>query len=325
MSRQITRKWRPPLILVLGGTLIAVLTAASVGLFAPQYLSNFIGPRRSLILAIGVALALSCVLGFLLWRLILRPINALARRADAIAMGEASAREPLDHYGTPELRKLGQSVMEMAEALHNRESTIRNYTAHVTHELKTPLTAIHGAAELLDEMPDRDTDDRKLIATILESSKRMQHLLLAAQDIAAAREPAHAGSTTLETVLPNLRLRFPEIEILATGENIAIPLGSEGLEIVLHHLIENSIEHRAKIINLDTNSQSGSQRLTVRDDGEGISHGNRDRVFAPFFTTKRAIGGTGMGLSIVQSLIRTHRGDIFLEDQRPGALFAIEF
>jgi signal transduction histidine kinase len=63
--------------------------------------------------------------------------------------------------------------------------------------------------------------------------------------------------------------------------------------------------------------------LDVQDDGPGISAGNRDKVFRPFFTTAREAGGSGLGLAIVQSLLRAHDGSISLEEAESGAHFRI--
>jgi len=69
--------------------------------------------------------------------------------------------------------------------------------------------------------------------------------------------------------------------------------------------------------------EDGVLRVTVADNGEGISPGNRDRVFEPFFTTRREVGGTGMGLQIVRSLLTAHGGTIQLVPSDGGAVFEL--
>mgnify|MGYP001797285412 CR=1 FL=1 len=88
------------------------------------------------------------VIGFVSWRVLSRPIRALRAQSQEVASGERAAPEPLRHYGVSELADLGQSLLSMAHTLTERSDAIRLYTEHVTHELKSPVTSIVGAAEL---------------------------------------------------------------------------------------------------------------------------------------------------------------------------------
>lgn len=314
MSRRLTYKWRPPLSLVLGGALAGVLALPLIGYVLLRYVSAALVGT----LVIGATL----VLGYLLWRLILRPVTALSQRAEAIKTGDASAREPLQHYGTPELVALGQSVMDMAKTLHSREAGIRNYTDHITHELKTPLTAIRGAAELLGDGGMHTDEDQKLIESIQNAGTRMEHLLDAARKMAAARAPAVRGDATLNAGLASLQNAFPEMEIVVSGGDISLPLPCETLEIILRHLIENAAEHEASHVTITGQTDLS---FTITDNGTGISTGNQPHVFDPFFTTKRESGGTGMGLNICRNMVQAQGGEITLQDSERGAKFLISF
>ena len=213
MSRYVEPKWRPPLMLILGGSLLAILVL-------PVY-------------------AAIMVLGWLLWRLILAPVQALAAKAELIRDGEAPSS--IDHYGTPEIGELAQAVLDMAEVLQSREMAVRGYTDHVTHELKTPLTAIRGAAELLGADEELSAESRHLVDAIAGAEKRAVKLLGAAREIAAARMPEHRGTTSLSACLQQLRERFPQIEIDASNADEKIPLAKSGLEIVLGQLTQNAV------------------------------------------------------------------------------------
>ena len=324
MPGRIIRKWRPPLLLVLGGTLGAVLTLPPAGLLALRALSPTLGFRQSALLITALVLITTAILAFLLWRLLLRPVTALAARAETLQAGDAGALIPLEHYGTRELRDLGQSVLDMAATLHNREAAIRSFTDHVTHEFKTPLTAIRGAAELL-EMGGDTGEDHQLYATILGATARMEQLLAALRQMAAAREPLHRGETTLSALLPRLARDFPQLAFRAIGGDITLPLATEGLAIVLHHLAQNAAEHQARHITFAAQALPDGATLTVGDDGSGISSGNRARIFDPFFTTKRDHGGTGMGLSIARTLLHAHSATLHLANDDTGTTFMIEF
>ena len=91
--------------------------------------------------------------------------------------------------------------------------------------------------------------------------------------------------------------------------------------MILKHLLENATENGATEVRIDV----AGRALKLTDNGTGISPGNRPRVFEPFFTTRRAEGGTGMGLNIVRSVIEAAGGAIVLEASENGTAFRIDF
>ncbi len=314
------RKWRPSLGFVLGGALAGTLILSFLGLIALRYLGPELGFRSAAILLAGAIGLATGVLGALLVRLLVRPISALAAYSGAVRAGEPA--QPPAHYGTRELSRLAGSVLDMAATLQRREASIRSFSDHVTHELKTPVTAIRAAAELMQETPDLSDTDQRLLAQILGASDQMQTQLRALAQVAAARAPDHHGSTTLTALAPELRQTFPELELEFENPDQNLPLAASGVKIVLLQLLDNARRHGAKRVIL-TATVGG---LQVQDDGPGVSEGNRDRIFAPFFTTAREAGGTGMGLTIAANLLGAHGAAIRLApDAPPGARFEISF
>lgn len=314
MPDQIGSKWRPPLALVLGGALALVLGLPLAGLLVLREMQGTFGFRHSAMVVAAAVGLVTLVLGWLLARLLLLPMRALADRAAAVRRGEAAGA--LDHYGTQELGELGGAVLAMARELQDREATIRHFANHVSHALKAPLTTIKAAAELL-EGADLSAEDARLVAAIAASSVQMQADLAALHRVAAAREAAFQGQAQLTAVAARLRQMFA-VEITAT--EALLPMAEDGLVLALGHLVANAAEHGATRI--DMTVQDGA--LKVADNGQGISDGNRDRIFAPFFTTRRDAGGTGMGLAILRGLLAAHGGEILL-DPGPVTCFRIRF
>ncbi len=312
-------------MLVLGGSLLAILVLPIYAALIADILTPLTGRGRAVIIVAAGSFLATLVLGWLLWRLILAPVQALAARAEEIRAG--GAPEGLDHYGTPEIGELAKAVLDMAEVLQSREMAVRGYTDHVTHELKTPLTAIRGAAELLDADNEMPEQNRRLVNTIQGAEKRAVKLLGAARQIAAARIPEHRGATSLNECLPDLRCRFPDLEIRVASGSEPLPLARSGLQVVLSHLTENAQEAGATTLTLDTGRDADGPWMTVRDNGPGISTGNAAQVFEPFFTTRRDQGGTGMGLAIVQTMLLAHGYMIALEEPEEGfaTCFRIQF
>jgi two-component system, OmpR family, sensor kinase len=318
--RRIRQKWRPALWQVVGGALLGTLGLSFLGLVALRLIGPEIGFRLAALIIGSVILVATLVLGLMLVRLILRPVASLAGRTAALARDPMAEAEPLAHYGTRELRDLGESVLDMAVRLQAREATIRAYTDHVTHEMKTPLSAIRAAAELLEDAPAGE-DGRALVGTIAEAARLMDRQLDGLRRAAAAREPGHHGVGRLDEVVPALRATFPGLRLVVTGEEVALPLKATGLQIVLQHLLANAAVAGADVVRLG----ASTGRLEVADDGPGISPGNRARVFEPFFTTRRDTGGTGMGLTIVANLLAAHGAEIQLAEATTGAVFEITF
>lgn len=312
-------------MLVLGGSLMAILVLPVYAALLADILTPLTGRRNAVFIVAAGSFLATLVLGLLLWRLILAPVQALAAKAQAIRGG--AVPEGLDHYGTPEIGELAQDVLDMADVLQSREMAVRSYTDHVTHELKTPLTAIRGAAELLEAEEDLPEETRKLVQTIAGAEKRAVKLLGAARLIAAARMPEHQGTSRLKDCIPTLESRLSRTELEVLNDRTELPLAQSGLEVVLWHLAENAEEAGATKLTLDTGRSEDGPWLRVMDNGPGISSGNRAQVFEPFFTTRRDQGGTGMGLAIVQTLLLAHGARITLEEPQEGggSHFLIKF
>jgi signal transduction histidine kinase len=136
--------------------------------------------------------------------------------------------------------------------------------------------------------------------------------------------PLDAKGVALGQAAEHLQLMHPTMTIVATGETATlIALSMEAFAIVLGHLADNSAQHGATRLDLSAARVGGALRILAADDGKGISPGNRDKVFEPFFTTRRESGGTGMGLGIVRSMLEAHGGRIALLPSPAGATFEL--
>ncbi|MEL6809090.1 MAG: HAMP domain-containing sensor histidine kinase [Pseudomonadota bacterium] len=300
--------------LVIGGTLAAVLALPLFGIVYLRLWGNILGWGEAAWLIGWLAVIATSVLGFLLWRLVLRPIYALTRYARAMKAGQ-TAPAPVQ-FGTPELSTLGASVIAMGDSLNSRAEGMKAYADHVTHELKSPLTAIRGASELL-QAGASGQDARDLTNTIHEASTRMQVLLDDLGHHTQAANSAGVGTCRLSTVVRDIKTDVT-LDVAQDGD---IPLLAVDLTTILTQLARNAAEHGAQKVTL----RASGTALLVADDGPGISAGNRDRIFDPFFTTRRERGGTGMGLSIVRSLVQARGGRIALLSEGSGAQFLISF
>ncbi|MCQ1852906.1 sensor histidine kinase [Neorhizobium galegae] len=323
-------KWRPPLALIVYSVLLAVMALPILIIIwfrATETTSIRMTPAE--VGALVVALVLTLAVAYVLARTITGPINALIARTDEIARGGKTAIRPLESYGTREIATLSQSFLDLAGKLVDRTEYVRSFAAHVSHEFKSPLTAIRGAAELLRdddaEQPMTTAQRLRFLDNIIADAERLDILLLRLRELAQAELPMAQGETSVEDILPMLRKRFPGLEIFGLGDTqTAVALPFEAAGIVFANLAENAAQHGATRLDLAVAADVRTVTILVRDNGSGISEGNRERVFQPFFSTRREQGGTGMGLDIVRTMLGSYGGAIRLEQTAgTGAEFEI--
>jgi len=301
MQERVTQKWRPSLTLVLAGTLAAVLALPLLGIGYFRLAGNVLGWAETTWLIALIAIVATAILAFLLWRLVLRPVQSLTRFARATARGTSPT--PPSHFGTPELSELAEAVITMGATLKGREAAIRTYADHVTHELKSPLSVVQGAAELLADPATSQADRTKMLANIAKATSRMDDLLNAQRKLASAADPLTQGASRLREIVAG----FSDVTVTQGG---TVPMAKEVLLPILEHLIGNARAHGATKITLGYQDKV----LRISDNGSGISQGNRSRIFDPFFTTRRDNGGTGMGLAIVRRMVAAQGATITLAD-----------
>jgi signal transduction histidine kinase len=258
-----------------------------------------------------------------------RPLHALIEQTRRFASGESRVIEPLKRPITEEVSRLSESFTEMARSLEYRAEYIRNFVTHVSHEFKTPLTGIQGAIELLQEHMDEMSLKKRsrFLNNIGQDAERLKRLVDRLLEMARAdvSEPT-GGKTEIAPIIVKLRERYKsqDLEITSAGANdAAVAIPPEILETVLVNLLDNSRQNGAGCVDITLNRAADLWSLTVADDGKGITAANASKIFAPFFTTRRDDGGTGLGLGIVRSLLKAYGGEISLESSATGAKFRV--
>ncbi|MGE0283173.1 MAG: ATP-binding protein [Rhizobiaceae bacterium] len=282
------------------------------------------GERGKLALAGLAILAITLLIGYVFVRLISRPMRELLDRTRRIAAGEADAIRPLSHHGTREMAMLAAGFLDMARKLQDRSDTIRTFATHVSHELKSPLTSIQGAAELLREGSEDMTPEQrqKFHANIVADTERLNRLVRRLIELARAESAGISAQRSTLTEATEAVPRSVGVPIhISEGGDITFRMSAENVAIVLSNLADNSARHGATILDLSARMERGEAVVIARDNGGGVSPGNRDRIFEPFFTTRRDEGGTGMGLGIIAALLKAHGGTIRLLDTERGAGF----
>lgn len=330
----------PPLYSISRGTKIRVFVAfpvfvgervrgvVYVSRTPDNILRNLYREREKVLAAVALALCAALVIGAVFVRTVARPVRELSARAEAIAGGRSEAIGPLKRHGTRELAQLTDTFMAMARRLSDRSDYLSGFANHVSHELKSPLTAIRGAAELIrdGEAAMTPSEREHFLSNVLADVARIEALLERLRELARADNPSTGGVCDLAAVVAGLGVRFEGLELtLDAAAGLELPMSEENAEIVFSHLLDNARRHGASAVRLSAMSSEGRIAVRIADNGEGISPGNRARIFDPFFTSRRAEGGTGMGLGVVRALLRAHGGEIELDDFAPGACFVLQF
>jgi heavy metal sensor kinase len=281
----------------------------------------------ALTLAVPAALAASAVLGYLLARKALAPVEELRRSTREITAERLDRRLPVTNPGD-ELGALAETINEMISRLERSFAEVRRFTADASHELRTPLTAIRTEAEVAVAKSPGTTEQNQLLGSILEECERLsrltdQLLTLSREDAGVARQIREPIDLTAlvtgvaETMRPLAESRG--LELRCTPPAAARVSGDDGrLRQVFINVLDNAIKYTPEggRIEVGVETKGRDAVVAVRDTGIGIPTEHLPHVFERFYRVDKARsreqGGTGLGLSISKSIVRAHGGGIEL-------------
>ncbi len=282
--------------------------------------------RQNLFLMWFAALMIGLTISYFLSRRMLRPIQQLDRAAAEIARSNYSIRVPAD-AGGDELGRLGATFNSMSESLQGtrqelirqeRISTIGRLASSIVHDLRNPLAAIYGGAEMMVDAELSAPQMKRLAGNIYQASRRisnmLEDLLRVSRGKQAERETtelteilgyviaAHADSSRSQNVVITLKAEPP----------LDVTMECARVERVFHNLIENALEMMLNggAIIVTAIADKGSVEVTVEDTGPGISPQIRDQLFQPFVSFGKK-NGLGLGLALSRQTILEHSGDMW--------------
>lgn len=270
--------------------------------------------------------AMTAVLG----RTIVRPIEALSRATRALAEGR-QAEPPQPTLRVREIDSLIRDFASMSAAIEARSHYLRDFAAALAHEFKTPLTGLSGGIELLQDHGATMSDDERagFLANMSGDAARLNRLISRLMDLARAdmRQPTGRAACDLREVLARLADGLSgngfKVEYALSDGSTVVAMDASALETVLTTLIDNARQAGASKIVISATPPSAGVRITIEDDGPGIPEADRHRVFEAFFTSRRAQGGTGLGLPIARALVEGNGGRLDLNDTARGTEFLL--
>jgi two-component system sensor histidine kinase ChvG len=277
--------------------------------------------RNGLRLIAFGSIALAVLVGSFLALTISRPLRRLTQAARRIASGERGVALKLT--GRDEVGELARAFDAMAHELDARLLYISELAANVSHEFKTPIASIRGAAELLREGAADDPAAReRFLGNILDDTERLARLVSRLLELSRIESQPDSNDLVdyralVEDAVARFRASGADVHLQYEARHAMVRGSSDHLDSVLGNLVENGIrfarEGVAARIDITVRQHGDLLRTEVRDNGRGISEANRARVWERFFTTARERGGTGLGLAIVRAVVEQHGGTVGFE------------
>jgi two-component system, OmpR family, sensor kinase len=264
-------------------------------------------------------------------RRISRPLERLTEAARRLGGGDLSTRvpsaalEPWRHRRRPdELAELTGAFNEMADRVERLVRGQRELLANVSHELRSPLTRIRVALELLPSDAATESRRRGLEADLADLERLIEDILTTAR-LDETGLPTRLDALDASSVLTDVAERarhdpLVEGKAIHVVDGPPVPLSADGalLRRAVWNIVENAAKYGAPPITLEARRVGDHVALTVSDEGPGIPAAERDRVFTPFYRGERARSpegtrGVGLGLTLARRVAEVHGGSIAVE------------
>lgn len=290
-----------------------------------------LGMRGILLAMLVVAMLISGIIARFLSRKIIEPLNKI------------DLENPENSEVYDELKPFTKRIAEENFEKTQREELRQQFTANVSHELKTPLTSISGFAEILKQGGTDEKTTKDFAGTIYDESKRLIALV---NDIIKLSKLDEKSISLEKETLSLLEIAKESIEVLsplAKKKNVALELKGDsgfinGVRPVIYEMVYNLIDNAVKYnkengivsIKIETTPDTHKVTLTVQDTGIGIPEREKERIFERFYridkSRSRELGGTGLGLSIVKHAAKYHNATVTVSSHEgEGSIFSVRF
>lgn len=279
--------------------------------------------RRALLVGLPLLVALVALVAWGIVGRALRPVELIRAEAAAIGATTLHRRVPEPDTGD-EVHRLSQTMNEMLERLEGAVTRQRQFVADASHELRNPVAGIR--TDLEAALCEADDADWPTVAReVLEEEARLETLLddlliLAAEDEGRNRLPT-ADVPLDDLVTAEGGRRAVAVSLAADGPVVVSGSGSQ-LRRALANLVDNAQRHARTEVRISLTRHGREAELWVDDDGPGIPAADRERVFERFTRLDNArtrnLGGSGLGLAVVRSIVTRHHGRVRIDDSPLG-------
>jgi signal transduction histidine kinase len=268
----------------------------------------------------AVMLCFAVLIALTLSRRIIRPIVRLNTAAGELARGNYDATFQADGYR--EIGQLADTLSHAATELGKTETLRRELIANVSHDLRTPLTLITGYSEMVRDIPGENTPENMQV--IIDESKRLTSLVNDLLDLSKLQASMTAPDFQRFNITDSVReilarlARFTEKDgytlCLEAEEDVCVLADKGRLTQVIYNLLTNAVNYTGedKVVTVRQLTEGDRVTIQIIDTGEGIDPENLPYVWDRYFKVdkvhKRAVTGSGLGLSIVKNILTQHPG-----------------
>jgi signal transduction histidine kinase len=292
--------------------------------------------RRNIVWLGLLAVLAGLGMTYLLARRIVQPVEELDRAAAEVARQNYAYRVPVG--SRDELGRLAETFNDMCASIqsarqelirHERISTIGRLSSSIVHDLRNPLAAIYGGAEIMVDSEIAPPQLKRLASNIYRASRRIQELLQDLVNVGRGKTEGaemcrlrEVGAAACDSLAPAADAQAVSIS-LGIPDSIELPLERARVERVFINLIGNALEAmpRGGAVHITASIEPGAVIIEVADTGPGISPEIREHLFHPFVSSGKK-NGLGLGLALSRQTVLDHGGDMWVEPaQESGARF----
>jgi signal transduction histidine kinase len=262
----------------------------------------------------------------------LGPVEAIRARVASISSTDLAQRVPIPAT-RDEIAHLAATMNAMLARLERGRAAQHRLVSDASHELRSPLATITAALEMASgrpELMDNELIDESLLPEARRMRQLIEDLLLLARSDEDAMELRRDDVDVDDLLLAEAsRLRAIGSVHAVTHIEACRTVGDRAaLARVVRNLVDNAVRHASSTVTLDCRPEADHAVITIADDGPGIPVQDRARVFERFVrldpTRTRSSGGSGLGLSIVEQIVRSHHGTVAVGDAaHGGAVFTL--
>ncbi|WP_455219360.1 sensor histidine kinase [Kaarinaea lacus] len=298
-----------------------------------QVLHDMASTAQNQFVWVGLTLIPTIIVIVITFSIILsRPIRQIDYAIKTLGSGVFN--EPVYVTGPEDLQYLGQRLDWLRMRLAEVEEEKAKFVRHVSHELKTPLTAIREGADLLDDgvVGNLNQRQRQVVEILVSNTSKLQQLIEDLLNFSVA----HAKLTTVNNeqvsldklvhgvlIDQKLAIMAKKLNLKTKLEPIAVSGDKEMLRVIIDNLLSNAVKYsppNGRLV-IAVQKVGMDARVDIIDDGPGITDAEKHRVFDAFFQGEAKstghIKGTGVGLSIAKEFIQAHGGQIDVTDNKP--------
>lgn len=294
--------------------------------------------RNSLIITVLLAL-LGGVVTYFISGHALRPIREFSDKIEEVQAQNLSDSR-IEENNVKELNQLGISYNKMLERLSDAFEIQRQFTANAAHELRTPLALMQVQLDLYNSATHlgNDADTLQTIKMVTEQNDKLNRVVKTLLDMSELQTVGRDDKIILDAIVEEV---LADLEPLAVEKNIKLIGKCEdatmiGSDILIYRLVYNLVENAIKYnhplgqVTVTAYQRNKHVYLSVEDTGSGIPKELRERVFEPFFrvdkSRSRELGGVGLGLALVNEIVRVHDGSICIKSGKTGGtIFEVTF